>query len=415
MQYSKNLGLNLPERNDQFNIDHFNENTVKTDEQLKINSDNIDTVNERLLEEIQNRESANNTLQGNIESEAVARQTADETLQSNIDNVLVDAKDLTQATGVLPVSKGGTGATSAADGFKALADGVSSNTTTPSDSDYYINLSSTTYSKRPLSALWNYITSKISSVLGLTATAYSGNAATATKLATARNFQITDGTNKGTAKSFNGTGAIELPLPTTIQSTKMRVTATSSVGKSYSDNDPFVIGSKDAGNLAMDSNDIQARQSGGLAPLYLNGAGGNVYIGGTDSKIHFRGTNMSQASYSFTDNFQELQIELNLIGTGYIGFIDLEWIYGEYGKLLVFINATDKFVKYENLHNNGNFKEIYYTFRTDKQIRMYVRLNAKHYGTIFLKMPITILDSFKVNSSETLSTGVLGTKASSLV
>lgn len=56
---------------------------------------------------------------------------------------------------------------------------------TPTDNDYYVSqyvgggTTTTTYHRRPVSALWEYIKSKISSVLGLTATNYGGKAATA--------------------------------------------------------------------------------------------------------------------------------------------------------------------------------------------------------------------------------------------
>ena len=57
--------------------------------------------------------------------------------------------------------------------------------TTLTDADTFSTTSNsgtnpTNLTKRPLSLLWNYIRSKISSVLGLTATNYSGNSATAT-------------------------------------------------------------------------------------------------------------------------------------------------------------------------------------------------------------------------------------------
>lgn len=55
MQYSKNLKLNLPERNDQFNLDHWNENTNNLDElvyqnQLGVsqNKNDISTIFEGL-------------------------------------------------------------------------------------------------------------------------------------------------------------------------------------------------------------------------------------------------------------------------------------------------------------------------------------------------------------------------------
>ena len=41
MHYSKNLKLNLPERNDQYNLDHWNENTNNIDELIYQNQLNI--------------------------------------------------------------------------------------------------------------------------------------------------------------------------------------------------------------------------------------------------------------------------------------------------------------------------------------------------------------------------------------
>ena len=147
------------------------------------------------------RESADSTLQGNIQNEATARQSNDRTLQSNIDtavnnlneiinNGLADAKDLTKATGVLPVSKGGTGATSSAQALTNLIKGVSGRPNlTLLDTDKLIVTNEDTaaggsWCRIYVSQLWTYIKNKISSVLGLTKDAYSGEAATATKLTT---------------------------------------------------------------------------------------------------------------------------------------------------------------------------------------------------------------------------------------
>ena len=79
------------------------------------------------------------------------------------------------------------GSNGTAAGVSALMNKLAESTSTPQDADYYISqyvgggTSTTTYHRRPMSALWAYIQSKISSVLGLTSTAYGGNAATATK------------------------------------------------------------------------------------------------------------------------------------------------------------------------------------------------------------------------------------------
>ena len=88
---------------------------------------------------------------------------------------------------ILPTTKGGTGTNAASKSAltSTLINSLSSETSTPKDNDYYVSqhegggTSNTTYVRRPVSALWDYIKGKISSVLGLTATNYSGKAATA--------------------------------------------------------------------------------------------------------------------------------------------------------------------------------------------------------------------------------------------
>ena len=88
---------------------------------------------------------------------------------------------------VLPTTKGGTGTNAASQSAltSTLINSLSSETSTPRDGDYYVSqyqnggTSNTSFVRRPVSALWEYIKDKISSVLGLTASAYSGKAATA--------------------------------------------------------------------------------------------------------------------------------------------------------------------------------------------------------------------------------------------
>lgn len=91
------------------------------------------------------------------------------------------------AFNVLPTTKGGTGTNAASKSAltSTLINSLSAETSTPKDNDYYVSqhegggTSNTTYVRRPVSALWNYIKGKISSVLGLTASNYAGKAATA--------------------------------------------------------------------------------------------------------------------------------------------------------------------------------------------------------------------------------------------
>ena len=88
---------------------------------------------------------------------------------------------------ILPTTKGGTG-TNAASQEKltnTLINTLTVDSNTPSGDDYYVGqaagggTNNTSYKRRTLSSLWNYIKGQISSVLGLTASNYSGKAATA--------------------------------------------------------------------------------------------------------------------------------------------------------------------------------------------------------------------------------------------
>lgn len=86
-------------------------------------------------------------------------------------------------TGTLSVSRGGTGQVTAQNAANAFINALDTNSVTPGDTDYYIaqvvggGTSNTNYNRKPISALWEYIKSKISSILGLTATTYDGSAA----------------------------------------------------------------------------------------------------------------------------------------------------------------------------------------------------------------------------------------------
>ena len=88
---------------------------------------------------------------------------------------------------VLPTTKGGTGtnAASKSELTSLLINSLSTAIRPPSDADYYVSqfagggTTNTSYHRRTVLALWNYIKDKISSVLGLTASSYAGKAATA--------------------------------------------------------------------------------------------------------------------------------------------------------------------------------------------------------------------------------------------
>ncbi len=72
--------------------------------------------------------------------------------------------------GTIGASYGGTGKTSLIDSSNALINALSTGSDTPVDADYYVSqyvnggTKTTTYHRRPMSALWNYIKSKLSTV-----------------------------------------------------------------------------------------------------------------------------------------------------------------------------------------------------------------------------------------------------------
>lgn len=87
--------------------------------------------------------------------------------------------------GVQTIGNGGTGQTTANGAANVFINSLDIGTSVPEDNDYYISqyvnggTTNTSYYRRPTSFLWEYIKGKISSVLGLTATAYGGKASTA--------------------------------------------------------------------------------------------------------------------------------------------------------------------------------------------------------------------------------------------
>ena len=89
--------------------------------------------------------------------------------------------------GVLQVEHGGTGKTTANAAANAFINSLTTGESVPEDNDYYVSqyvnggTTTTTYHRRPISKLWEYIKGKISSVLGLTENNYGGTATKATQ------------------------------------------------------------------------------------------------------------------------------------------------------------------------------------------------------------------------------------------
>ena len=130
----------------------------------------------------------------------------------------LDAKE--NAFDVLPTTKGGTGtnAASKSELTSSLINSLSIGSSTPVDADYYVSQyadggnTTTSYHRRPVSALWDYIKGKISSVLGLTATNYSGKAATAEKaIADASGNNIEETYQEKLGASVDASGVVSFP------------------------------------------------------------------------------------------------------------------------------------------------------------------------------------------------------------
>lgn len=152
--------------------------------------------------------------------------TSDSTFDGSADQLNIPV------TGTLPVGNGGTGKSSVTSGNYLVGNGTSAFTEkTPKDAgsdvlksldtdngdvvdgDYIVTsyhvdastISSTTFVRRTAEKLWNYIKSKISSVLGLSTTGYTGNAATAT---TAKDYDTSTGTIQSALAGKSDTGHV---------------------------------------------------------------------------------------------------------------------------------------------------------------------------------------------------------------
>lgn len=119
-------------------------------------------------------------------------------------------KDLSNATGALPISNGGTGAITANGARNNLLSNVSVETSTPGDDSLfamnYTNPSDTNGAvyTRKASLIWEYIKGKISTTLGLTSSNYGGTSAKATSDASGKNIANTYATKSVATTTQNG-------------------------------------------------------------------------------------------------------------------------------------------------------------------------------------------------------------------
>lgn len=136
----------------------------------------------------------------------------------NEDETTVTIDAASSISGVLNVANGGTGQTSAVNAANAFMNALSTGTSTPTDTDYYISqyagggTSTTTYHRRPHSALWTYIKGKANAVYAAMSHTHSAGEITSGTLAVARGG--TNASNKTDAN--NNLGAWSLSVGTAI-------------------------------------------------------------------------------------------------------------------------------------------------------------------------------------------------------
>ena len=115
---------------------------------------------------------------------------------------------ITDTTGTLPINRGGTGKTTGTDACNALLNALTTGDSDPVDNDYYISqyanggATHTTFHRRPVSKLWNYIKSKADSIYAAASHTHSQYL---TAHQTVTNKAATIGTSLTTIATIGGT------------------------------------------------------------------------------------------------------------------------------------------------------------------------------------------------------------------
>ena len=256
---------------------------------------------------------AGSSTAGGVANSATKLATA-RTIQTNLGSTSSASFDGTAditpgVTGTLPISNGGTGATTKKAAEYNILNGLSEDTSDVSDSTMCVCNYQNTSSKngvlyiRKFSNIWEYIKGKVCSEFGLEAGGVlSGNASSAQKLYTARSINGTlfdgtadittnnwgtarniyiadsDGSNTGAAVSVNGSGNATLNLPATIKANLIGNASTASkLATGYTINGTLFDGSA---NITTDkwgeARDIRISDNDGLntgAAVSVNGIG----------------------------------------------------------------------------------------------------------------------------------------------
>ena len=296
----------------------LNKKVDKVDGKGLSSNDFTDTYKDK-LDNIDTTVTANSS--NLVTSGAVA--TAISTAETN-------AKNLANATGTLPVANGGTGVTTQADINKAfiynlnvgnddVTDGTEFVSSYASDNGFSDTNAINKPYKRQFVKVWNYIKGKISSVLGLTSTNYSGNSATATIADSAKDmyYQNLD------LSSFDKTKFYPVFCVSTTNFAEVAINSTSVVGSSkYNQNrihfdisthgwsdTPFTLNIREY--ACYDNNEITI----GCIGVGLRDGGWAIWLrGGIKYDCYTRNCNLSlkTSDYTYGD-------ETYTVGTNYYG------------------------------------------------------------------------------------------------
>lgn len=206
-------------------------------------------------------------------------------------------------TGTVAAANGGTGKTNLKDSANALINALDTGSSTPVDTDYYISqyvsggTSTTTYHRRPMSALWSYIKGKADSVY-----ATSGHTHTTSLASDTGTTDVVTLTSGGTFKLTSGGTSVLFKMPTSNNYShptgdgNLHVPATGTTN-----NGKFLKAGSTAGSISwasLSSSDITTAL--GFTPYNATNPSGYTTNTGTVTKVT-AGTGLTTTSGSSTD------------------------------------------------------------------------------------------------------------------
>ena len=259
----------------------------------------------------------------------------------------------TNVTGIVTIDHGGTGKNNANDAANALLSGLPDWTADPSDDVKLIRRDTggaVTFGQIKFSTVWNYIKTKISSVLGLTATTYSGSAAKVNNHTVnsdvPANAKFTDTTYESKTAAQNGT---DVSLVTTGEkyTWNSKTSNTGTVTK-VTAGTGLSIGSTAGGNFTTSgtinhTNSVTAQNTQAIYPIKIDAQGHISAYGSAVTPLtasstldatKLNGTIPTACLPSYVDDVLQYAAKANFPSTGETGKIyvdkatNLTWRWG---------------------------------------------------------------------------------------